>query len=955
MQRDFSSSSLNSYWSSNGSPPPFVTSPTRTGGFNNVKREDELGFVSNNNHDDDDDDYGAATGFDAGKGGDEGLTSTSTSPTRSRKRRSTPPPTSAAPGAAASARQQHQHTSSARTSPTTKKALVASGAGAGAGAKRIVCDHCRRRRIRCDGNIPCQQCTHATLTCRRDHVPKKRGPKRGHGRVIDELRENDKHASGPALSGSFASQGGRQGNPFYLGQPPYLTTNGLGLQDVDYYDGSNYFDSSAPTSGAPTGPSSPIADLASYFPPPAVAAPQISPPTIQPPFMPNFDISGAQATLRRTSSEPTSPYTTDVFRPNSRDYTYLIPRCLELYYEHIYPIMPVLYMPAVRAIISRPMAAPEKNIVYAMCALTSFHMSGKSLASPDGPNWELAGKFFLDECISVRLEYDFLEDASLHAVISSFWLSTSFFEINQNRKSWYYLREALTLAMDMGLDNDKTYHGLPPEEVLCRNRVFWILYVTERSFAILRNKPLTLRKTPSLPTRGHTYENRDIHTGFLKLVRSYIPLDENFVNAWNDGSDPKVSATTYLNLQQLLSQPLDFLLRPSRRRSSAATATASMNSTSPNGSMDSADEPEPTDIQKADLLMTQQWLRLIVWQSSFRQGLLSTATADESMTFSYPLSIAKDTAAILQSLPSQAIEVHGMGIMEKIFEIGTWCVNVLNAYESGPKNPAMPFGGATEGGIAGMDYVGGGDMGVLIAGHRGGRWAPTIDPLEFFVKTLSASPNSRAMFAEKLLMLVEQSPGAMRASLSPAITYNPTSNTSESSFGGLPRSASCASIAGAMPHQQAQTSRGGIVELQDDALTTMQPMLTGVATGMADEMDLSPASYAFPSVTNTSIGIDSSMVRASLATTFADDSMVSMMAGSGEDEEMLYHNAMNSEYSFSRVDPVGPGVTLAGRMRDNENEAETSSTGRANAQAAQPQQQQQHSHPPRSSVVDRLW
>lgn len=38
--------------------------------------------------------------------------------------------------------------------------------------------------IRCDGQLPCQQCLNASLTCKRDHVPRKRGPKRGHGRVM---------------------------------------------------------------------------------------------------------------------------------------------------------------------------------------------------------------------------------------------------------------------------------------------------------------------------------------------------------------------------------------------------------------------------------------------------------------------------------------------------------------------------------------------------------------------------------------------------------------------------------------------------------------------------------------------------------------------------------------------------------------------------------------------------
>ena len=45
--------------------------------------------------------------------------------------------------------------------------------------------------IRCDGEFPCNQCGSASLTCKREHVPKRRGPKRGTGRVINELRAKD--------------------------------------------------------------------------------------------------------------------------------------------------------------------------------------------------------------------------------------------------------------------------------------------------------------------------------------------------------------------------------------------------------------------------------------------------------------------------------------------------------------------------------------------------------------------------------------------------------------------------------------------------------------------------------------------------------------------------------------------------------------------------------------------
>ncbi|KAI1861816.1 hypothetical protein JX265_009319 [Neoarthrinium moseri] len=566
-------------------------------------------------------------------------------------------------------------------------------------SRRTVCDHCRKRRIRCDGQFPCQQCAGAALTCKRDHVPKKRGPKRGHGRVINELRAQE--MKGPR-----------------------------GLESASGSDVDTDQFNSAPTSAAPSPPAQPFIPWATVTPDP------------------------------RHVPEPKSAFTSDAYQPRTRDYLYLIPRCVELYYEHIYPIMPLLYMPTIRNTITRPMVPSEKNLIYALSALTAFHMAGKSLSAAAQPCWDEVGRFFLDECISIRQRYDFLEDTSLYAVISSFWLSTSFFEINQSRKSWFYLREALTLAIDLRLHDDAANFGLPPEEVLCRQRVFWILFVTERSFAILRNKPLTFRKTPSLPTTMHSYESPEIHIGFRQLVSSYYPLDESFVAAWNDGSDPRISKTTYMNLQEVLAQPLEFL-RPKRKSPSPPVALLSSSASS---SEEDPDEPDPTAIQKADLLITQQWLRLIVWQSSFRQGLLSTASSDESFSFSFPLSIARDTAAILQSIPSRAVEVHGMGIFEKIFEIGTWSVNVMGAYDSGTTNPSRPFGGAMDG-VGGMDFVGG----ELSLFGRSGRSGAVLDPLEFFIKTLSASPNSQTMYADKLLLFAEQTPGGLRTNLSPVL------------------------------------------------------------------------------------------------------------------------------------------------------------------------------------------
>ncbi|PNH31719.1 hypothetical protein BJF96_g5116, partial [Verticillium dahliae] len=432
---------------------------------------------------------------------------------------------------------------------------------------------CRLHGIRCDGKYPCEQCLNAALTCKRDHVPKKRGPKRGHGRVINELRAKDTFPGQLSLDGGGVGAQGSQDNPTeYVRRRLSAACPPLSLDP-------SMSDSSANPSAAPSAANSPPQFWATLTSNPGHNVP-----------------------------EPRSAFSSDDYRPNSRNYLYMVPQCVELYYEHIYPIMPLLYMPAIRQTIARPMTPSEKNLIYALCALTSMHMSGKSIEAPGPPSWEVAGRFFLDECISVRQSYDFLEDLSLSAVISSFYLSTSFFEINQSRKSWHYLREALNNAQDLGLQNDSTYYGLSPEDTLCRQRVFWILFVTERSFAILRNKPITFKQTPSLLQHATR-------------------------------SDPRVSAATFVALQNLLALPPIFL-RPRSPTSLFASST-------------DPSTPEPTDIQKADLLVTQQWLRLIVWQSSMRQQLLSwTNPADapdqrapeQHVLLLSPL-VARDTAA----------------------------------------------------------------------------------------------------------------------------------------------------------------------------------------------------------------------------------------------------------------------------------------------------------------------
>jgi hypothetical protein len=70
-----------------------------------------------------------------------------------------------------------------------------------------------------------------------------------------------------------------------------------------------------------------------------------------------------------------------------------------------------------------------------------------------------------------------------------------------------------------------------------------------------------------------------------------------------------------------------------------------------------------TDIQKADILITQQWLRLVFWQLSMRQGLLSSASEDATLSYQFPCVVAKSLCIALGEISMAAVFIHGMAIV----------------------------------------------------------------------------------------------------------------------------------------------------------------------------------------------------------------------------------------------------------------------------------------------------
>lgn len=127
------------------------------------------------------------------------------------------------------------------------------------------------------------------------------------------------------------------------------------------------------------------------------------------------------------------------------------------------------------------------------------------------------GHALLQETLRVRKGSSYVEHPSVWSVITSFFLFGSFFCLDRHNTAWYHLREATTLALMIGMHDESSYEGSDLIESCRRRRLYWLLFVTERAYALQQHKPLTLYATIGLPTLDEDPQETVELNGFIHL------------------------------------------------------------------------------------------------------------------------------------------------------------------------------------------------------------------------------------------------------------------------------------------------------------------------------------------------------------------------------------------------------------------------------------------------------
>ena len=160
---------------------------------------------------------------------------------------------------------------------------------------------------------------------------------------------------------------------------------------------------------------------------------------------------------------------------------------VDLFFEHMYPIMPVLdrkyYIES--GILSSHTALPSDQYLL-LCALSAMTIVQLE-AAPQVPNIngnpgdsEAAAEIFAKECLRERRNTEYVEDPTDLTVLTSFFLFCYYGNLEKSEKAWYYLQESLSFSQIIELDSEAKVAALEHMESQWRRRLFWLLFVTEK-------------------------------------------------------------------------------------------------------------------------------------------------------------------------------------------------------------------------------------------------------------------------------------------------------------------------------------------------------------------------------------------------------------------------------------------------------------------------------------------
>ncbi|KAJ5784675.1 uncharacterized protein N7503_009887 [Penicillium pulvis] len=477
------------------------------------------------------------------------------------------------------------------------------------------CDNCRRRKIKCSRELPCDKCQRLLLSCSYSDVLRRKGPK---FRTLYPLAPiHPIPARGETSTPDQIYAEPFDQSSFRISSP---TSPAFGVNDAPYtYD---------------------LSDSFSQLPPPELGS---------------------------------SPDSTDINTVDSSAYGPMIPPQIarlspqillahvNVYLKYLFPIMPVVRGDQLRRDSHQPERLLPQRYAFlaALCAATHIQLKLDGANPVQDParmqtlgegDVLVSGEKLLEEAVRARRECDIVEDISIENLLTSFFLFASYGNLDKQTHAWFYLCQATSMAFTLGLHRESSYADFQVEEAEERRRVFWLLFITERGYALQQSKPVMLRSSIHKP-QVLCSEDPILAYGFINLINIFEKLTANLYD-WVSagGGDGLVEQAPTSVIQSSLCKPitLDGVL----------------------------------EIQQVDILITQQWLQAMMWKLSMSHATQPGSKDESVLPFHLPVLVGKAVMSVIGTASQGAVDAHGIGMEQKLFDMGVCVTDVTRSLGS---------------------------------------------------------------------------------------------------------------------------------------------------------------------------------------------------------------------------------------------------------------------------------
>jgi hypothetical protein len=339
------------------------------------------------------------------------------------------------------------------------------------------------------------------------------------------------------------------------------------------------------------------------------------------------DLGSSQA-LRRPNSTLQDTYKTPhSIAPQLVLLHDILAKSLRQYLRHVHRLFPVVDPDHLLQRFNTKVHLHDRRFaafLLATCALALFSRS--NTVSLDVRDQAAA---LVDMAISLHNTADLGAEPSLDCIATSMVLSAVSQILQGPAVALVRHREAIALAETLNLSDPRAYDAFDPSEKELFFRILWLLAIAERSNSLLMFRPITM-KSPisSLPV---SFQLRSgLSFGLQPTARLYEAISPALIDCINGRCS---SSTCMLSTWTILTAHEDLKV----------IGTSECIS----------------DVQRADILLTGQWLHMKLWQCCATHMLLTGSPDPPELAIEYPLRLLAKTMDLVKSLSRRSIICNG--------------------------------------------------------------------------------------------------------------------------------------------------------------------------------------------------------------------------------------------------------------------------------------------------------